>query len=274
VGRERKGRFTVPKLSILRSIAALCALSACGEAPMTAEELGQNEEGLCDNGDGVNSAMAALAVATANELRRWQPSSDFVVSNNLLALSATGKSQCSDRKCLNTQAILDLQKAPLGSVKFGKTAFVADNFKSRIVAEYNEQKICEARPGTQAANCPAEAHKLTLKSSQPGACDTVYTFNATTPTGGVLKSPAQLKNKLIYVGFPENPFLGFTNVGSSVSIDPTFGLNDDGTTNVGACTAACTRFSRTDLSRACCSCNGSTRTYSRSPFSSVIFLCR
>jgi hypothetical protein len=241
---------------------------------MTSDDIGQNQEAMCANGDGVPSAMAALAVATAKELRRWQPSTDFMISNWMLALSPTGKSQCADRKCWNTQAILDLQKAPHGTVKFGGVQFNADNFRSRLYAEYNEQKVCESRPGTQAANCPAEAHKLTFKSQRAGACDTIFTFNATTPTGGALKSPAQLKNKLIYVGYPENPYLAFTSTGSTVSIDPTFGLNEGGTTTAGSCSAACTKVSKGNMTGACCTCNGAKKKYAKSPFSSQVYLCK
>lgn len=241
---------------------------------MTSEEIGQHQEALCANGDGVSSAMAALATATAKELRRWQPSRDFVISNNMLALSSTGRSQCADGRCWNTQAILDLQKAPLGTVRFGAVSFNGDNFKSRLVAEYNEQKICESRTGTGDANCPAEEHKLTFRSEQAGACDTIFTFSATTPTGGTLLRPAQLKNKLIYVGYPENPFLAFGSTGSTVSIDPTYGLNEGGTTSAGVCSAACTRLSSSDLSGRCCTCNGAVRRYSRALFNSQIYLCR
>lgn len=241
---------------------------------MTSDEIGQYQEALCANGDGVNSAMAALATATAQELRRWQSSRDFVISNNMLALSSTGRSQCADGRCWNTQAILDLQKAPFGSIKLGGVTFNADNFRSHLVSEYNEQKICESRTGTGDANCPAEEHKLTFKSQQAGACDTIFTFSATTPTGGALLRPAQLKNKLIYAGYPENPYLAFSSTGSTVSIDPTYGLNEGGTTSAGVCSAACTRLSSSDLSGKCCTCNGATRRYSKATFSNQIYLCR
>lgn len=161
----------------------------CTEAPLTSDEIGQNLQELCANGDGVNSALAALAVSTARELKRWQSSTDFVVTNNWVYLSSTGKAQCSDGKCWNTQAILDLQKAPLSSVKFGGVTFNADNLRSRLVAEFNEQKVCEERTGSGDANCPAEEHRLTFKSQQPGACDTIFTSTATSPTGAALLAP-------------------------------------------------------------------------------------
>jgi hypothetical protein len=259
---------------IARSAILATALIACTEAPMTSEEIGQNQEALCANGDGVNSALAALGVAAAKELRRWQSSRDFYVDSSYrLALTSTGKAQCSDGRCWNTQAILDLQRAPFGTVKFGGVTFNADNFKSRLVSEFNEQKICESRSGTGDASCSAEEHRLVFNSQQVGACDTIFTFSATTPTGGALRTPAQLKNKLVFVGYPENPFLAFSSTGSSVSIDPTFGLNETNTTSTGSCSPACVRMSSSDMSNRCCTCNGQIKKYTRSAFSVNAYLC-
>jgi hypothetical protein len=237
------------------------------------DELGQIERATCANGDGVNSAMAALAVATAKELKRWKPSTDFHLdSSSRLALTATGKAQCSDGKCWNTQGILDLQRAAFGKVKFGSVTFNADNYRSRLYSEFNEQKICEARgPGS---NCAAEDHKLAFKSQTVGACDTLFTFTATTPSGGALKSPSLLKNKLIYVGYPENQYLAFSSTGTTVTIDPTYGLNDTGTTTGGSCTAACTKLSSVDMTGKCCSCSSATKKYAKSAWSTTTFICQ
>jgi hypothetical protein len=242
---------------------------------MVEEELGQIEQGLCANGDGVPSAMAALAVATAKELKRWKPSTDFYLdSSSRLALTSTGKAQCAGGNCWNTQAILDLQKAPLNSVKFGGVTFNADNFRSRLYSEFNEQKICESRAGAPGSNCPAEDHKLTFKTAVKGACDTLFTFTATTPAGGNLAQPSLLKNKLIYVGYPENEYLAFSSTGTTVTIDPTYGLNEDGTSGAGSCTAACTKVSSTDISNQCCSCNSASKKFKKSAWSTTTFLCQ
>jgi hypothetical protein len=238
------------------------------------DELGQVEQATCDNGDGVNSAMAALAVATAKELKRWQPSKDFYLeSGSRLALTSTGKARCSGGNCWNTQAVLDLQKAAFNTVKFGSTLFNADNFRNRLIAEFNEQKDCESRAGA-GSNCPVEDHLLTFKSAAPGACDTLFTFTATTPSGGALTSPTLLKNKLIYVGYPENGYLAFSAAGTTATIDPTYGLNDTGTTAAGSCTAACTKMSSTDIVGQCCSCNSATKTFAKSAWSTTTYICQ
>jgi hypothetical protein len=259
------------------SVLALGITTGCNEAPMSEEEIGQNEEALCANGDGVNSAMAALAVAAAKELGRWQPTTDFLPLNRApwhTQLTATGKSRCADGKCWNTQTILDLQKAPPNAVKFGGVVFNANNFVSTLTARWNEQRNCESRGGTGATNCSAEQHKLTFKSQQAGACDTIFTFDAKTPSGGNLVAPAQLKNKLMFVGYPSNPFLAFSSTGTTVSIDPTFGLNEGGTTTSGGCTAACTKVSAGSIAGQCCSCAGKNLKYVKSTFSGTMYLCQ
>ena len=259
------------------SLLALGMATGCTEAPMTSEEIGQNQEALCANGDGVNSVMAALAVATAKELGRWNPTTDFAPINGApwhLQLTATGKARCPGGNCWNTQAILDLQKAPFNSVKFGTTVLNSNNLISTLTARWNEQRNCELRGGTGDTNCTVEQHKLTFKSSQAGACDTIFTFNATNTTGGLLKAPNQLKNKLMYVGYPSNPFLAFSSTGTTVSIDPTYGLNEGGTTTTGSCSAACTKISSTNIAGGCCTCNGATKKYVKATWSTNVYQCQ
>jgi hypothetical protein len=246
------------------------ALLACTEAPLTSVEIGQMEQNLCGNVDGVPSAMAALAVATATELKRWQPTTDFNVSDGVLALTRTGKRQCEDRRCWNTQSILDLQRAPAGTVILGGDSFDGDSFRSELAANFAQQVRCESRPGS---TCQAERHELILESAASGACDTVFTFHATAPNQRPLANPSQLANKLIFVGYPENEYLSFTSTESAVSIDPTYGLNDSGSSSSGSCTAACTKASSTDISGACCTCNGATHSFVRSAFSTTTYLC-
>jgi len=262
------------------SIAALAA--GCNEAPMSSdeldEELGQTEQAMCANGDGVNSAMAALAVAAAKELGRWNPTVDFAAGTAATSwrttLTATGKARCPGGNCWNTQAILDLQKAAPNAVKFGGVVLNANNLVSTLTARWNEQKNCELRGGTGASNCSAEQHKLTFKGSAKGACDTLFTFAATNTSGGALLAPAQLKNKLIFVGGSSNPYLAFSSTGTTVSIDPTYGLDEDGTTSTGSCTAACTKMSATSYAGACCSCNGKTSKYVKAAWNNSTFLCQ
>ena len=195
------------------------------------------------------------------------------LARDIAALTATGKARCADKKCWQTQAILDLQKAPPNSVKFGNIVLNSNNLISTLTARWNEQKNCELRGGTGDTNCTAEQHQLTFKSSAPGACDTIFTFDAKSTTGGTLKNANQLKNKLMFVGYPSNPYLAFSSTGTTVSIDPTFGLNEGSNTSAGSCQAVCTKISATSVAGACCSCNGKSGKFAKSPWSATTFQC-
>lgn len=247
---------------------------ACTDAPMSSDSIEQMEQALCENVDGVPSAMAGLAVATANELGRWEPTSDFEVKRGELRLTAAGKRRCDDGECWNTRAILDLQHAPPGQVALGDTSFDAVSFRSALARNFDEQRRCEALSGGRdKERCHAERHELTLDSVAPGACDTIYTFHATTPRGTPLREPAKLAHRLIYVGYPENEYLSFTSTEASVSIDPTYWLNPTQDTSSGACSAACIKISQTSVAGACCSCNGVVGEFARSSWSPTTYMC-
>jgi hypothetical protein len=230
------------------------------------------EQGLCANVDGVPSAMAALAVATASELKRWQSTTDFEVRGGFLALTRAGKRRCADGSCLNTAAVLDLQRAPYGQVILGDSILDAEVLRAELSQNFAEQQEC-GEPGNGSKRCGAERHELNLVSSESGACDTVFTFDATRPNGKPLREPERLASQLIYAGYPENEYLSFTSTSSTVSIDPTYGLNESGSTSTGACSAACVKISVDDLSGDCCSCGGETRRYQRATFNASTYLC-
>ena len=262
------------RLLVLRAL-ELMLVAGCTESPLTIEEIGQQMDALCSNGDGVNSAMAALAVVSGKELRRWQSSRDFSIDEDgRLVLTATGRARCPDGQCWNTEAVLGLQLAEPGSVKFGSITFDADAFSSRLYSEFFEQQLCDGAPGTSDLDCSAEEHELTFKHQRSGACDTIVSFLAKTPSGRALRHPDQLANKLIFVGYPENDYLSFQTSGAMISIDPTYGLNEGGTTSTASCTAACTKMSSVDISGTCCSCNGAIGKFVRSSWSTTTYLCK
>jgi hypothetical protein len=286
---------------------ALTALGACGAGniedvaaeggPMFSESpeafegegLGELEQPLmnCNNVDGANSIMAALAVATAQELKRWQPSKDFVVfgtsgrsessagPQQAIKLTATGKAQCSDRACFNVQALLDMQYDQANDkVKINNVTLNPAALRSRLVAKLREQQTCEQRPANgNNSNCPVEDHKLTFQRAEKGGCDTNFFFKATQPNGQALKFPAQLKNKLLWADV-RNPYIGFQSVGDIVSIDPTYGLNQANSTTSGNCYAACTRVSSTNVAGACCSCGGKSKKFVKASWSGTTYLCQ
>ncbi len=234
----------------------------------------------CTNHDGTASTMAALAVAAAMELKRWQPTKDFTIgkqgADEVLMLTTGGRARCSDGKCANIQALLDFQKSEAsGVVKFpGNVSLNSSALRSRMVAKFREQVTCEAQPANGgASNCPVEEHSLTFQRSEKGGCDTNFFFVARKPDGEPLQYPAQLKNKLKWAD-TTNPYVGFQSVGEVVSIDPTFGLNPAGSTTTGTCAAACVKIGPASVVGQCCSCNGVTRSFGKAAWSPVTFICQ
>jgi hypothetical protein len=65
-----------------------------------------------------------------------------------------------------------------------------------------------------------------------------------------------------------------SSTGTTVSIDPTYGLDDDGTTSTATCSAACTKMSATSQAGKCCSCSGTTGTYVKSTINANTYLCQ
>src|SRR5690606_16097284 len=121
---------------------------------------------------------------TATELRRWKPTTDFDMRGGFLELTRAGKRRCEDGNCWNTQAILDLQHAPDGAVILGDDVLDADNLRRELAENFREQQRCERRRGgRKRERCVAERHELELASVESGACDTVFTFHATSPNG-------------------------------------------------------------------------------------------
>ena len=254
----------------------------------------------CTNPDGTNSVMAAFAVAVAQELGRWNASKDFI-QNNTSGMSEgsggmqqaiklasgsdangpIGKSRCSDGKCARVQALLDLQydqannKVYIQGSGTTKVLLSPAALRSRMFAKWNEQKACDQNAKDGDVNsCTREQNVLKYVSAAKGGCDTNFTFSVTGTTGAALKYPNQLKKGLSFAD-SSNPYINFTNLGNgNISIDPTYGLDDDGTTSTGSCVAACTKISTTSQQGGCCSCGGVTKAFNKSPFNSALFLCQ
>jgi hypothetical protein len=253
----------------------------------------------CSNPDGTNSVMAAFAVAVAQELGRWNASKDFVMNSTsgrsesspgaqqAIKLASgsdangpIGKSRCSDGRCARVQALLDMQYDQANNQIYiqgsGSTKVLLSPaaLRSRMYAKWQEQKACDqnARDGDN-NSCTREQNSLQYLSSAKGGCDTNFTFGVKGANGAPLHFPNQLKNQLKFADWT-NPYINFQNLGNGkISIDPTYGLDEDSSTTTGACNAACTVISRVDKEGSCCSCGGVTRTLKKLPFNSSIFKC-
>jgi hypothetical protein len=264
-------------------------------------EIGSIEQGLmsCTNPDGTNAAMAAFAVAVAQDLGRWNASKDFVMittsgmsesspgmqqamklASGSDANGPIGKSRCADGKCARVQAILDMQydqannKVYFQGTGSTKVLLSPAALRSRMYAKWQEQISCDRSPKDGDNNsCTKEMNSLKFVSSAKGGCDTNFTFAAKGTNGAALKYPNQLKNELRFADMT-NPYINFQNLGNgNISIDPTYGLDDDGVTSTGSCTAACTKISLGSVAGGCCSCGGATKKFAKAAWSPITFLC-
>ena len=265
-------------------------------------DYGTADEALmsCTNPDGTNSVMAAFAVAVAQELGRWNASKDFI-QNNTSGLSESsygmqqalklasgsdasgpiGKSRCADGRCAKVQALLDMQydqannKVYIQGSGSTKVLLSPAALRARMFAKWNDQKACDqnARDG-DVNSCTKEQNRLAFVGAAAGGCDTNFTFSVKGATGAALVYPNQLKNQLRFAD-SSNPYINFTNLGNgNVSIDPTYGLDDTGTTSTGSCTSACTKISLSSMAGGCCACGGVTKVFTKASWSSVTFLCQ
>ena len=248
--------------------AALGSLQGCSSETATTGELSaEDQAATCANPEGTNAAIAALATAITQELHRWQITSDFYVYNGymnqqMLGLTSAGLAACGDNACFYTKNILAMQDARMDQkVVFNGVKLSSWSFASRLVTGYNNQKTCQ-----QGGRCPFPAHVFGWNpatsaydgfTTAPGACDTLFTFNANQPASGnhaplTSTQMAQLQNALVWTtGNGPNPYIAFQASASTVSIDPAGQLNPPGQ-NTGS--EICQKASRTSLLGTPCTC--------------------
>lgn len=230
----------------------------------------------CDDNTGTDPVLAALAVATAIELGRWQPTTDFRTWRGKLTLTATGEAQCADGQCSNTRALLDLQNDEASGVTILPGVQVNSSLLRRALSlAHFRQANCFSPLGAPFVGCRVPDHHFTLAHTAPGECDTNYWFTTTTPEGDALPPELmqRLERSLIWVNAETNDYIQFATDGNLVGIDPTYGLNEVGATESGSCSPACTRISTRDIAGSCCSCNG-TRQYARSSWNANTYTCQ
>jgi hypothetical protein len=155
---------------------------------------------------------------------------------------------------------------------------------------YNDAKFIQSADGSWQENrivhftpiLAGEPHRLVFDSlTNDASCgDVYYWYDIAQPNLQPLRAPADSFIQLMFVGGKQtltgtdlNPFISQQVSGNLVAIDPTYGLDDSGTSSAGTCTAACTKISSTSIVGQCCSCNGVTRKFAKAAWSSSTFLC-
>lgn len=201
----------------------------------------------CSSHGGANPTKAALAVAMASELGRWDPVADLTISNNVVALSAAANTKCESlsHKCKNIKGILGQQAF---DATIDQNLFNPTNFMEDLKASFGRHNDNIANLKRNEPWKLPVAHNLTLVSGptnigqvQNGvskSCGPHYIFKVTTTNGANLTSAeaTNLANALCFFGQGScggNPYIGYTTAGlsacptgaSCIAIDPTDGDN-------------------------------------------------
>lgn len=252
---------------VLGALGLVALASACsvemGEPQEFAEET--SEALVCSNESATNVVMAGIAASAALEMKRWLPERDFVMNNGKLEVSQWGTARCpryrsngtiadpSDtsvpKNCKFTKNWLRLQDDAAAGMIIEGEALNPSPLRSRIVSYWDRQMICNSRPDNgQGDNCPVEYHDLEFTVKAPGACGDDFYFHAYkmgTKENLNAVDAAQLKNKLIFAGYPDNPYLNFaskpangvpiaSNYAGDVRLDPGGNSQGGGTTGSGS----------------------------------------
>jgi hypothetical protein len=262
-------------------------------------ELGSVEQAAhnCSTLDGTNSVMAALAVAAANELGRWNAGVDFQVNGDRIGLASgndskgkpRGRNRCTN-SCKGIDALLSLQNDNAkgvyvqGETSNKKVLVNPGALRSRMKAKLEEQRTKDATAEDgRSGGLPAKTgHTLTgAGTANLGGCGPHFKFKVAfdaikpPPPSNKKPLPAQLRYSL-YFADQANGWVDFRDLGNNVvAIDPTYGLNEGSSTSAGSCEIACTKVStKKDVSNTCCSCAGATKKFKKSTFSTSVFLCQ
>jgi hypothetical protein len=244
--------------------------SFCASAPdaytrpvIRAWNMKSDDYAACMTNSGVNPAKAALAVAMAKELGRWNALSDLRIGSsgrvelNLANSFVTGKCGSNGDGCPNTKALLN-QADQVHQQFFDQNVFNITTYREELKASMDRQLQRNTDlQRNQPWNMPVD-HVLSLVSGptnigtvQNGvsaSCGPHYIFKVTKTNGANLTSTeaSNLRHALCFNGEGDcgndNPFIGFTSAGLSacpsgatcVAVDPTDGdVGSDSTTSAG-----------------------------------------
>jgi hypothetical protein len=247
--KESKKKMKAITMVLSVACVGLLALPGCVgtdyEEPVAAAESAISS--ACYSSYGLNPSKAALAVAMATELGRWDPLKDLeVVNGNWQTVRLKASAVCIRNSCKQTKALLGQQDFTPDQTRFSNT-----NFANDLVASFGRQyNLISDLTRNRPAQLPP-AHKLTPVGSMTltGACGPHYIFQVDNTNGTALTSTQAglMSNTLCYYGQNTanticgyNGFVGFTMTQTKcpsgrvcVAIDP-----DDGDAGSGTTTTA------------------------------------
>lgn len=235
-----------------------------GRPAIRAWNMKSDDYAACMTNSGINPAKAALAVAMAKELGRWNATADLrigsrgMVELNLSNSFVTSKCGWDGKGCKNTRALLEQADQSVQQF-FDQNLLNVTSYREDLKSSMDRQvQRINDLARNQPWNLPVD-HVLTLVSGptnigtvQNGvsaSCGPHYIFKATKTNGANLTSTeaSNLRHALCFNGEGDcgndNPFIGFTSSGLSacpwgatcVAVDPTDGdVSSGSTTSAGS----------------------------------------
>lgn len=188
-------KFRTLTLAALGLVAFACNVDVADSG----EQIGTSEEATgCSNQEGVNAAIAAMAVETANDIKRWLPMRDFECeggwvgqdlhsnwqnNNNVpdqivdqpgscirsasqwkLDTSPKADPRCPNRVCSKILTLFRLQNTEANGLIIAGTPLVVDALRSRMESYWQRQALCQTNG---AGNCVAPVYKWDATSHMP-----------------------------------------------------------------------------------------------------------
>lgn len=259
----------------------LVAASGCAVAPvegdeanydlMSEEEVSSKESlhSSCFTLNGLYPLKAALAVSMAREMGRVDAVADLAKWDRVV-ISWSGLSRCGARGyagCPNTQAILDLQLASVNQY-LDQNTFNATSFKEDLKASFDRQTNWENDLRRNAPWKLPQDHNLNQKGTftQAGACGVHFDFFA---QGNSIQN---IKERLVFFGGEQNPFIAFQSTSNTIAIDPSGTMNGDSGTSSGSQIVACTSTNM-NLRGASCTCSNKSGTLKPAPWNLKTLYC-
>jgi hypothetical protein len=271
------------KLSTVMSLSfgAALAMTGCAFEPaqemsdevvasMSDEDVAETTSALtCSQAQWQDPMRAALAVSMAREIGRIDTLKDLYVTDRVV-LTADAKNRCMGRgfaSCTNTQAILDMQLNVVNNY-IGQNIFSATSFREDLKASFGRQKSHEANLKMNYPSKVPGDYTFTQKGTftLAGACGVHFEF---TVAGTNIQN---VRERLMFFGGDQNPYIAFISTASTVAIDPSGTLNGDSGTSSGSIINTCSSTNLTLRDRSC-SCGGKTGVLRPAPWNLATLYC-
>jgi hypothetical protein len=227
-----------------------CANTSTSVTPaIKAWNMESNAYATCNSNSGVQPTKAALAVAMAKDLGRWDPADLWSDQGRTWKVFLSGSAPCTNG-CTNVKAILGQQTSGLINV-IDQNLFNPETLKTELTASIQRQKDLTNNLRMNNPGALPPAHKLTMVAGPTnlglGSCGPHYVFQVDHLDGTPLTATEanNMVNALCMFGqgtCGNNPYIAFATTSNGcptgktcVAIDPTDGDNSStSTTTAGS----------------------------------------